>query len=161
MSLRQKKIMLDCEAAGCPRPPGAKLTERGVVEIGSPDDFDDDEEMTMEEVDNLGNSLFVKEEKENIRANNFTTPDNAFGQRATMGTQSQMRQKNTGQVRNRHHTIVRANAANKNKEKLQSKLFTKEIAFDRFKHCRMCVACVSRQLHPNRNITMPAKESTS
>ena len=33
MSLRQKKIMLDHEAAGCPRLPGAKLTERGVVEI--------------------------------------------------------------------------------------------------------------------------------
>ena len=78
MSLRQKKIMLDYEAAGCPSLPRAALTARGVVEIGSPDDLDDDEEMTAEELDELGNSLFVKEEKENI---------NTFGER-TMGTQA-------------------------------------------------------------------------
>ena len=56
----------------------ATLTARGVVEMGSPDDLDDDEEMTTEEHDELGNSLFVKEEKENI---------NTFGER-TMGTQA-------------------------------------------------------------------------
>ena len=36
MSLRQKKIMLDYEAAGCPSLPRAALTARGVVETVDP-----------------------------------------------------------------------------------------------------------------------------
>ena len=142
------KIMADCNAVGCPLLPGEDVAD---------DDDECADDMSRDQAEALERQLFAKEEKENILHNGFTTPDNAFGEDRTMGISSWLRKTNARQIRNRHHTINKAKEAIRKKDKLQLKLFSNDMAFDRCKHCRTCVAHVMKQKHPKMDVRIPKR----
>ena len=161
----------DCERLGCPDLPEGIMPKDQRREWfavppqfaagSSPDDVDMND-VTEEQYEEMGQTLFV-DDTNGFDKNKFVpieprgTLERQDLNSLTMGPRSQNRKKNTRQVRERDATIVKAAAARKKKDLLQSKLFTKEIGFNRFKNCRICISYVLRKKYPKLNITIPKR----
>ena len=163
---RMNLIVADYERLGCPDlPEGITPKDQRrewftapphFASGSSPDDIDMND-VTEEQHEEMGQTLFV-DDTNGFDKNKFVpieprgTLERQDLNSLTMGPRSQNRKKNTRQVRERDATIVKAAAARKKKDLLQSKLFAKETGFNRFKNCRMCISYVLRKKHPKLNI---------
>ena len=147
--------MLDHEAAGCPVLPGEeriivawekKRSSGNSHNVGSPDDMPLEGPPTTEAgIEQLRNSVTEPAEGES----NMPW--------IKMGIQSQARKRNTRQIRNQHPAVTKGNAANKKSALEQKKLHSKHRAFDRFQDCKICVACIKQEKHPDLGIKIPKR----
>ena len=173
-------IVGDCERLGCPDLPEdcipvSKRRESfhntpscfvAGTAAASPDDVNNEDlPQTDAEWQQVCDQLFPEGERD-FGGHNGVVPMLPCGplerqDAENMGIRSQNCKKNTRQTRERHATLVRANKANAAKRLFnmkQSKLFTKEIGFNRFRDCNICVRCVLKKKHEKQHeVTIPKR----